>query len=178
MQIKDKKTRTVIILILVTILMFGFGFALVPFYTMMCKTLGINGKTDNFVVVNEGAPDLSRWVTVEFVASTNAYLNWDFYPLVKQVKVHPGQNMQVAFFAKNNTNHTMTVQANPSITPGIAAKHFKKTECFCFTQQTFKAGESRDMPLLFHIDKNLPKNIHVITLSYTMFDAEKYKKDA
>lgn len=171
-----KNRKTLIILFLITIGMFGFGFALVPFYNLLCKNLGINGKTSNIVEVNKEAVDPHRVITVEFVATSNANLPWDFYPLVKKIKVHPGENERVAYYAKNNSNHTMTVQAIPSVTPGVAAKYLKKTECFCFTQQTFRAGESRDMPLLFHLDKALPSDITTLTLSYTMFDAEKFKK--
>ena len=65
----------------------------------------------------------------------------------------------------------MTVQAIPSMTPTEAISHFHKIECFCFRQQTLKGRESREMPLIFQIDKDLPKDIHVITLSYTLFDA-------
>lgn len=167
----NKSTRkTVILLFMLAILMFGFGFALVPFYNMLCKTIGINGKTNTSSLANDQVPDLSRWITIQFVASTNAGLPWDFYPLVKQIKIHPGENEKVAFYAKNNANVTMTVQAIPSVTPGNIAKYLKKTECFCFTRQTFKAGEARDMPVLFHIDRSVPSDIHVITLSYTMFD--------
>ena len=64
----------------------------------------------------------------------------------------------------------MIVQAIPSVTPGIAAKYLKKTECFCFTQQTLGGHEAMDMPLLFHLDPALPKYIKTVTLSYTLFD--------
>ena len=77
---------------------------------------------------------------------------------------------RVDFYAKNLSNHTITAQAVPSVTPGQAAVYLKKTECFCFTQQTLKPGEEIDMPVIFHIDRDLPANIHTITLSYTMFD--------
>jgi NAD(P)-dependent dehydrogenase (short-subunit alcohol dehydrogenase family) len=39
---------------------------------------------------------------VQFLATTNANLPWDFYPLVKQIKIHPGENTQIAYYAKNN----------------------------------------------------------------------------
>jgi cytochrome c oxidase assembly protein subunit 11 len=171
-----KNRKTLIILIIITIAMFGFGFALVPFYNLLCKNLGINGKTSNIIEVNKEAVDANRIITVQFTATSNANLPWDFYPMVKEIKVHPGENEKIAYYAKNNSNHTMTVQAIPSVTPGLAAKYLKKTECFCFTQQTFQAGEGREMPLLFHLDKSLPKDIKILTLSYTMFDAENFKK--
>lgn len=168
--------KTVLTLVLVVLGMFAFCFAMVPMYNVLCKVTGLNGKTAGAESYDPSQPiDVSRWVTVEFVATNNAYLPWDFYPLVKKIRVHPGENTRLAFFARNNSGHNMTVQAIPSVAPGYAAKYLKKTECFCFTQQTFKAGEARDMPLLFHLDTELPREIKTVTLSYTMFDAANYR---
>jgi cytochrome c oxidase assembly protein subunit 11 len=175
----QKNRRTVLKLMIAAVLMFGFGFALVPFYNLLCKATGLNGKTNNVVVVNQTKTvDTNRVVTVQFVSTANANLPWDFYPLVKEIKIHPGENEKMAYYAKNNSGRTMTVQAVPSVTPGFAAKYLNKTECFCFTQQTFKAGEAKEMPLLFHLDKSLPDNVKVLTLSYTMFDAKNVKSSS
>jgi cytochrome c oxidase assembly protein subunit 11 len=46
----------------------------------------------------------------------------------------------------------------------------KKTECFCFERQTLNGHEAMDMPLLFHLDTDLPDYIKTITLAYTLFD--------
>lgn len=154
----------------IVLFMFAFGFLLVPIYNTMCKTLGINGKTSGVVEKASTVIDESRIVTVEFLTNHAGTLPWQFYPETKKVKVHPGEMKRVNFFAQNNSNKMMTVQAIPSITPGISAKYFKKTECFCFTQQTLKAHESMTMPLLFHLDRELPKRIKTVTLAYTMFD--------
>lgn len=152
------------------VVMFGFGYLMVPIYNVLCDAWGLNGKTGGQIKTNAAQIDTSRWVTVEFVATTNAHLPWKFYPMEAKVKVHPGQTKQVAFFAENESGRTMTVQAIPSVSPGEVAKYMKKTECFCFNRQTFKSGESMEMPLIFHLDPDLPKNIHTVTLSYTMFD--------
>ena len=157
--------------------MFAFGFALVPMYSVFCKVTGLNGKTSGAVALNSSETiDKTRTITVQFLASTNDYLPWDFYPLQTSVKLHPGEVTRIAYYARNNARKTMTVQAIPSVTPGIAAQYVRKTECFCFTRQTFKAGEAQNMPVLFHLDKELPKNITTITLAYTMFDAEKFTR--
>ena len=159
--------------------MFGFGFALVPVYTLLCKATGINGKTGGptqLGLVEE--IDKTRWVTIQFIATNNANLNWAFYPKTTSIKLHPGENTLIYYYAENNSGKAMTVQAIPSVTPGKAAKYVKKTECFCFTQQNFKIGEKRDMPVLFHVDANLPKEINMLSLSYTLFNADKYKKAA
>lgn len=153
--------------------MFAFGFALVPIYNSLCKALGINGKPTAMVA----ASDLSklkvqndRVVTVEFVATNTGGVPWEFYPKVSKVKVHPGEITKLAFYAENKTKFKMTVQAIPSVTPGIAAKYIKKTECFCFQRQTLNGHEAMNMPLLFHLDAELPKQVKTITLAYALFD--------
>lgn len=170
-----RKTHRALVwkLCLITILMFGFGFALVPIYNKMCRALGINGKPNLVAYAYDETQvqvDKGRVVTVQFLATKNPTLPWLFYPETKQVKIMPGKMAKLAFYAENQSDHTMVVQAIPSVTPGLAAKYIKKTECFCFTQQTLGPHEAMHMPLLFHLDANLPKKIKTITLSYTMFD--------
>lgn len=152
--------------------MFGFGFALVPIYNSLCKTLNINGKTNPEAIafVENKAAIEKRLVTVEFVATLSGGVPWAFYPKTRRIKIHPGEMARLAFYAENTTDHPMTVQAIPSVTPGIAAKYLKKTECFCFTQQSLNGHEAMDMPLLFHLDPDLPKNVKTITLAYALFD--------
>lgn len=177
-NIANKNRSTFRYLSLLAVVMFGFGFALIPMYNVLCAVTGLNGKTGGATAISNDPIDNTRTITVQFLANNNASLPWDFYPLVKQIQIHPGQNTQVAYYARNNSDNTMTVQAIPSVTPGITAKYLKKTECFCFRRQTFKSGEARDMPLLFHIDRQIPANITTVTLSYTMFDTANLRKSS
>lgn len=172
MRQQVQKHKLVIYLFLFVLGMFAFGFALVPIYNSLCKNLGINGKIDlsQPAQVSSRGVDQSRTILVEFVATNNSAVPWAFYPSIKKVDVHPGESYKLSFYAENKTGHQMTVQAIPSITPGIAAKYLKKTECFCFAQQTLNAYEAMYMPLIFHIDADLPANVKTITLSYTLFD--------
>jgi len=163
-------------LIIIGIAMFGFGYLLVPFYNVFCKALGINGKPNSVSIVNDSVIDKTRTVRVEFIATNNESLQWIFRPMETRITLHPGEDRRIAYFAQNLSDHDMVIQAIPSITPGIAAKHFKKTECFCFTQQYFKAHESMEMQVLFHLDPALPKKVKTITLSYTVFDVTEIAK--
>lgn len=150
--------------------MFGFGFAMVPLYDVLCQITGLNGKTGGrMAVVEPVAVDESRTVTVEFVASLNVGAPWEFAPKVAKMQVHPGQFYQTQFWAKNLADQPMTGQAIPSVSPGLAATHFQKIECFCFNRQLFKAGEGKDMPVTFRIDPKLPADVRTVTLSYTFF---------
>lgn len=165
--------KLVTILFIVVLGMFAFGFALVPIYNSLCQTLGINGKTNKKpIAFDEKKSTIAkeREILVEFVATKNSSLLWAFYPNVAKLKIHPGEIAKLSFYAENQSNFRMTVQAIPSVTPGIAAKYLKKTECFCFTQQTLNGHEAMNMPLLFHLDPDLPADVKTITLSYTLFD--------
>lgn len=171
-MVVKKHVKLVMILSVIVLGMFAFGFALVPIYNSLCKALGINGKINPTAVAYDAstAKIAEREVLVEFVATNNGGVPWAFYPKTRKLKVHPGEIAKLAFYAENKTDHRMTVQAIPSVTPGIAAKYLKKTECFCFTQQTLGGHEAMDMPLLFHLDNDLPTNVKTITLAYTLFD--------
>jgi cytochrome c oxidase assembly protein subunit 11 len=114
--------------------------------------------------------DKGRTITVEFIASQNSSVPWKFYPTVNKVQIHPGELYKLSFYAENKTKNNMVVQAIPSITPGLAAKYLKKTECFCFARQSLDGHEAMYMPLIFHLDADLPADIKTITLAYTLFD--------
>jgi cytochrome c oxidase assembly protein subunit 11 len=155
------------------VLMFGFGFAMVPLYDVFCDITGINGKTGR--IEQEAAlsqeVDETRLVTVEFLATVNSKLPWEFKPMIRKIKVHPGEVTEVNYFARNKTDRLVAGQAIPSLAPGLAAKYFNKTECFCFTRQTLQPGESKEMPLRFVVDPQLPEEIRTVSLSYTFFPA-------
>ena len=158
--------NTIFYSILVALLMFGFSFALSPLYSAFCKATGFNSA----VKIAMNPTDYSRSVTVQLVTTNNQNLPWDFYPLTRTLSVHPEETTKVIFYAKNTSKKLMTVQAIPSFSPSVAAVHFHKLQCFCFNQQTLKPGETIQMPVIFRVDKSLPKDVGTITLAYTLFD--------
>jgi cytochrome c oxidase assembly protein subunit 11 len=158
-------------LVVVAILMFGFGYALVPLYKKICELTGINILTPKDVTVNgigNTQIDKSRTITVEF--DGNAQGPWRFRPTVNSLQVHPGEMAQVLYEVVNTQARSIDAQAIPSYAPQQAAQYFKKIECFCFKQQTLGPNEAKQMPVVFYIDPALPKNIKVLTLSYTFFE--------
>lgn len=158
-------------LVMVALGMFAFGFLLVPIYDVFCEITGLNGKTNTQpaaaaeILAREANED--RRVTVQFMV--NAQGPWEFNAPVKSMQVQPGKMYGADFYARNLTDHARVAQAIPSVAPNIAAKYFVKTECFCFEQQEFQAGESKDMPMRFIVDPDLPSDVETITLSYTFY---------
>jgi cytochrome c oxidase assembly protein subunit 11 len=169
-NLDDRISGTLKKLLVAAVLMFGFGFALVPLYDVICDVTGLNGKTSSSAAADSNDVDPSRTVRVQFVTQTNADMPWQFRPEVRSVELHPGEIKLVQFFAKNEAVDTVIGQAIPSVTPGVAASYLKKTQCFCFDQQTLAAGKSMDMPVIFYLDPAIPKHITELTLSYTLYN--------
>lgn len=166
--------RTGVKLGLVAVCMFGLGYALVPLYDVICQVTGLNGKT---VRVEASAAtrtrvDDQRWVLVEFTGQTMNGLPWEFRPLQKSLRVHPGETTEAWFEVRNISEEDIVGQAVPSLAPNRAASHFKKTECFCFTQQKLASHETRRLPVRFTVDPALPGDVGTVTLSYSFFNAD------
>ena len=166
--------RLAIRLLAVTVAMFGFGYALVPLYDIVCDITGIGGRTG---VVSEataatGSVDSTRVVKVQFVATVSSALRWKFEGPGQPFEAHPGEVYEASFSASNLSNRPVVAQAVPSVTPVGAAAHFDKIECFCFTRQRLEPGETRDMPVRFVVNEEIPRRIGTLTLAYTFFEAE------
>lgn len=167
-QIVDNR-RMLTRLSIVAVFMFGFGYALVPFYDRICVALGINSLEARAEPVANTQVDLTRMVTIEFDANSHG-MPWSFRPMVRHVQVHPGQLVQVDYEVSNVRSAAVTGQAVVSYGPALAGRFVRKLECFCFSQQTLAAGETRRMPVSFVVDATLPAEINTLTLSYTFFE--------
>jgi cytochrome c oxidase assembly protein subunit 11 len=158
-------------LFVVAVGMFGFGFALVPMYRAICSITGINNLVQRDVGEREAKNtqvDASRTISIEFDANARGPLQ--FKPEQSNLDVHPGEVMTVMYQVTNQQNRRVQAQAIPSYAPMQATEYFKKIQCFCFTQQTLAANETRRMPVVFVVDPKLPKDVKTITLSYTFFE--------
>ena len=153
---------------------FGFAFALVPLYRIACeKVFGVRLEQGPVQVSADGMTKQERWITVQFDGGVNSKLPWHFKPEQTTMQVQPGRQYEALYFASNEGDRAIVGNAVPSVAPARASGYFSKTECFCFTAQTLQAGESRDMPVRFIVDPDLPAGVKTITLSYTF-----YKNDA
>jgi cytochrome c oxidase assembly protein subunit 11 len=178
-KLSNKNSRLALKLAAYAVLMFGFGYALIPFYNALCCWAGINGKGCSsevvfynpfFKSIDFDRLDVNRNINVEFITTLNNNTPMEFRAETSLLKIHPGENNTVNFYAKNTSDHEITVRAIPSFSPGLTADYFRKTECFCFDEQTLKAKEAKTMPVKFVVSADLPEQYKTITLSYTFFD--------
>ena len=107
---------------------------------------------------------------MELLTSLPTVGNWEFRPAVGSMQVHPGRLYEAEFYARNLTGQDVVAQAVPDVAPAKATLWFHKTECFCFTPQSFRAGEARTMKVRFFVDPSLPRYLDRLTLSYTFYD--------
>ena len=155
-------------LVVITVAMLGFGFAMVPMYRQICEALGIT-QTRTLAAVNTQV-DASRDVTVELLASS-AGLAWRFEPLERAVKLHPGELRTVRYRVVNTLERPVVARAVMNTAPANAGRWIDKQECFCFTDQALAPGESREMPVVFRVRADLPRDMDTLSISYTFFEA-------
>jgi cytochrome c oxidase assembly protein subunit 11 len=152
--------------------MIGASFAAVPFYNWFCKTTGFAGTTQ----VAERAPDqiLGRTLAIRFDSNVAPGLPWTFVPEQNEIKVRIGEVATVHYKVINEAARTVTAQAAYNVSPPTIGGYFNKINCFCFTEQTMKPGETREMTVVFYVDPSIAKDhdqddLNTITLSYTFY---------
>ncbi len=167
--------RTALIAVAGVCGMTGLGFASVPLYRMFCEATGLDGTTNR----GQAAPGgIGRKITVAFDSNVSPKLAWAFKPEVEQTKVDIGARDMEFFTATNRSDKPITGTATYNVSPAQAGKYFTKIECFCFTEQTLKPGETVRMPVIFFVDPKIKddpdaRDIDTITLSYTFYPVEK-----
>ena len=154
-------------LLVVVVGMLGFGFALVPLYRQICEAIGISQQ--RVVAPVNTQVDASRDVTVELLASS-AGLPWRFEAIDRSVRLHPGELATVRYRVVNTLGRPVTAHAVMNTAPARAMRYIEKQACFCFSDQTLAAGESREMPVVFRVSADAPRDLETVSLSYTFFE--------
>ena len=170
-------TRTALLAVAGICFMTGLAWASVPLYRLFCEVTGLNGTTQR----GDAAPGaVGRTIKVDFDANTNPRLPWRFVPEQASETVAIGAKDMVFFTASNRAARAVTGTATFNVTPAQAGKYFTKIQCFCFTQQTLKPGETARMPVIFYVDPKIlddpdARDIDTITLSYTFYPVDSAK---
>ena len=152
--------------------MVGAAYAAVPLYNWFCRTTGFGGTTQ----VASAAPShiVDRRIKVRFDANVAGGLPWRFEPEQNSIEVRIGEVVTVNYRVVNEAARETAGVASYNVSPPTAGAYFSKINCFCFTDQRLKAGEKRDMTVVFFVDPELVKDseqdgLDTITLSYTMY---------
>lgn len=171
----DRNTRLAWTMVLIVGGMLGLSYAAVPLYEAFCRATGFGGTP--LIAQSDDHPVIARTMVVRFDSNTDPSLPWRFEPEQRSVKVHLGEQKLVYFRATNQSDRPIVGTATYNITPEASAKWFNKIQCFCFTEQLLKPGQTIDMPVLFFIDPDMDKDrryddVHTVTLSYTFYESK------
>jgi cytochrome c oxidase assembly protein subunit 11 len=157
--------------------MVGLAYASEPLYRLFCQITGYGGTTQVADASEPPAAIVDQYVTVEFDANVNRNLAWSFKPVQRSIKVKIGERALAFYEATNISDKPIVGTATFNVTPYRVATHFDKIDCFCFTEQVLRPGETMQMPVAFFVDPGMVKDDHakntkVITLSYTFFQSD------
>jgi cytochrome c oxidase assembly protein subunit 11 len=173
-EVARKNRRTGLLMAFVALVMIGVAFASPPIYRTFCSITGFGGTP----LRAEKAPGaVAGQVSVRFDANVHPGLPWRFDPEQTTVDVKPGAQTKIFYRAQNLSARDWTGQAAYNVSPDQVGKYFKKIQCFCFNEQTLKAGQTVDMPVIFFVDPKIKddpdtKDVDQITLSYTFYPVE------
>jgi cytochrome c oxidase assembly protein subunit 11 len=152
--------------------MLGAAYAAVPLYNWFCRTTGFGGTPQ----IATAAPShiVDRKLKVRFDANIAGGLPWRFGPEQNFLEVRIGEVVTINYRVVNESARETVGVASYNVSPPTVGAYFSKINCFCFSEQRLKAGEERDMTVVFFVDPELVKDaeqdgLDTITLSYTMY---------
>ncbi len=162
--------------------MVGLGYASVPLYRAFCNATGFAGTTRKAIgELAPGAVVSGKRMSIRFDANHVPTIPWEFKPEKETQTVTIGERSMAFFDAKNLAKYPVTGAASFNVVPEQAGRYFTKIQCFCFTEQTLKAGQDVRMPVIFYVDPKImsdpdARDIQEITLSYTFYPVDESKK--
>ena len=179
----NKKTLTPIILAGIFFLMLGLSFASVPLYDLFCRVTGFGGTTQNAQEKEIPKIVINQDYKIRFDTNSNGALDWKFYPEKNTISLKPGEVHTVKFFVENGSDQPTSGSATFNVSPSPFGIYLNKIGCFCFEKQTLNPGQKRNFVLTFFLDPKVvddkkTNNISDVTLSFTFFSSEYFKKDS
>lgn len=176
------KRRTAWITVGVACAMIALAYASVPLYRLFCQATGYAGTTQRAeAAALPSAQSLQalggRTIKIRFDGNVSPGMPWQFGPDAPETKIKIGARAMGFYHATNLAAAPTTGRAMFNVSPDTAGKYFKKIACFCFNEQTLKAGETVSMPVTYFVDPAIlndpdAKKIDEITLSYTFFPVD------
>ena len=179
----EKKNLTPLILAGIFVIMLGLSYAAVPLYDLFCRVTGFGGTTQN--AENKPIPKIvvNQNFKIRFDTNSNSALEWRFYPEKNTLDLKPGEVHTVNFFVENESNQPTSGSASFNVSPSPFGVYLNKIGCFCFEKQTLEPGQRKKFVLTFFldpkvVDDNKTNNISDVTLSFTFFSSDYYKKNS
>jgi cytochrome c oxidase assembly protein subunit 11 len=171
-KLDNRNRRVAFLAAFVFCSMVGLAYASVPLYRLFCQATGFGGTTQ--IATSAPSVTATKDISIRFDANSSADLGWNFRAAQTTMVVKIGEPSMAHYTATNMSSDTVTGTAKFNVTPTSAGAYFNKIQCFCFTKQTLKPGQTADFPVQFFVDPAIlddpdAKGIREITLSYSFY---------
>ncbi len=184
---KKQQRKSLILVLSILVVMIGIVTYSPTLYRIFCQITGYGGTTQTAVRPSnqDGVTKMKNRITgnqtsalgnivISFDSNLNGNLPWGFYPQASKMEVPIGETAVAYYHVDNESDNETFGQAVFNVTPHLAGSYFVKIDCFCFSEQAFKGGESRALPVDFYIDPEIVNDPDLqgltnITLSYTFY---------
>ena len=170
------KNKFLIIIAVNILLILIFILIAIPSINYLSKSkINNNEYVKDQIIINPDAESpeiLDRSVEIKLLAKVDETLNWEFEPVDDFIKIKIGENKVIKYRGKNLSNKTITSTANFIVNPEAVQAYLVKTECFCFTEQTLKPGESQIFTMVFYIDPSIDSDWYFNNLKDIVFTYE------
>ena len=171
---KYKKKYLIFFIVNIFLLLIVFLFA-IPASKFLSK-INLKDNENEYVkgqkIINPEAISpkiIDRTMTINFIAKVDSSLEWELKTLQNNVNLKIGENKIISYEGKNISKRTITATADFLATPEAILPYLVKTECFCFTEQTLKPGESKIFTMVFYIDPSLDSDWYFNDLKELVF---------
>ena len=139
----------------------------------------ITGEESLDLLREEGRWSIFRnWdaaVKVFFHAAVREGLPWAFEPLQKMVLARPGETLHASYRVRNLSDRTVTGKARHLDRPKeAAAKYLNVIQCFCFLQETLEPGQAKELPLVFRVDWDVPRENGEFHVTYQFYPSDRF----
>ena len=179
--LSQKNRRSAMIAAMMGLGMLAMGYAAVPLYEVFCRVTGYGGTTQQVTEAQAATVQVAtKTMSIRFDSNVNSALPWSFKPEQATDRVGIGARDMAIYLATNHSDKPVVGTATFNVTPDLAGKYFNKVQCFCFTEQLLKPGQTMRMPVLYYVDPAImddpeTRDIKEITLSYTFYPSKNGK---
>ena len=120
-------------------------------------------------------------ITINLLTGVHPNLSWKFKPIKPKIFVKPGEVTTVEYTVENLGNKETTGVATFAYFPNQFGSYISKINCFCYDARTLKAKQKSKYTLVLLIDPEVTKDsktkdVKEVTIQFTFFDYEEYKK--
>ena len=108
-------------------------------------------------------------IETKLITSVHEDLPFKFETNKEKIKIQPGEVTTIRYKLKNLSNKKMKGMATFQVYPSELKDYMTKMNCFCYEEQTLKAGETEKYALVLLVDPNVTKNIKEAIIQFIFF---------